>query len=125
MKSTCEEVLPLLLKIYFWIFSVGWLLSSVFELTRGRVLIWGVLDLGISALGILGLFGYLYQKHFFSQIFWKFYLPVVILWDIVGITVVQPAMVKQEFNLISLFGFVFVLPLYYGLYRYAFKSEWS
>ena len=55
----------------------------IFEVTDGEPSdILDYLDYLFWATALLGVFGYCYEKKIASKIFWKVYLPAIIIWDI-------------------------------------------
>src|SRR3989338_770984 len=71
----------LLWKIYFWflLMIVGFLFGGF--LGQGLDMI-KALDFPISPVSPAGLFGYAYQKSIGVSLFWKAWLPVVMVWDL-------------------------------------------
>ncbi len=82
--------------------------------------IFNFIDLIISSISWLGLFCFAYQLKLFTPIFWKDVLLAIVIWDIYYNIWVLPK--SEEFNKAELVAsLIMLLPLYYGLYLYAFK----
>jgi hypothetical protein len=114
-------------KIYFWflLVVVGFLFGGF--LVQGLDMI-RLLDFPISLASLAGLYGFAYQKSIGASLFWKAWLPVVILWDL-----------TTNFLWNGIFGFhgldwveaVAVIAVFYGfftaeyvaLFLYGYRSE--
>lgn len=114
-------------KIYFWflLVVVGFLFGGF--LVQGLDMI-KLLDFPISLASLAGLYGFAYQKGIGVSLFWKAWLPVVILWDL-----------TTNFFWSGVFGFhgldwvetVAVVGVFYGiftaeyvaLFLYGYRSE--
>ncbi len=108
----------MLWKIYFWVFIVILILGYFSE---GFIGIWDAVDLVITSGALAGLFLYGYKKKLFNASFWKAYFPIFIVWDFSYNLVIEPRARGVNFEIISLIGFLFVIPIYIALYLYAFK----
>ncbi len=73
-------------------------------------------NLMIYALVVQGVYGYAYNRHFYSREFWLLFFPVAVMWDAFDISR-QLHRVQQAINFLILFGPLLVLQ-YYALYRY-------
>ena len=81
------------------------------------------IDIAVSILTWVGLFGFITQTQILSSGFWKAVFFGAILWDIIF-----SLMLKRHFDesegggtvAAMIFGFVLLAPLYYALFQYAF-----
>ena len=118
-------------KIYFWLLALALLALNGVAVKRGFN-IRDALDVPIALIALTGVFGFVYQRSFFTSIFWKAWLPVIILWDIFanffwgGIGEMQDFTWQETVAVIAVFYIAF-LPGYVALYLYGFRSQkiWS
>ena len=119
-------------KAYFWFLSFLNLVLAIFLLydpegyeasARDYV------DLVVSTTGLVGLFGYCYQKRIAVRNFWKALFPIMMASDAFQISVENWSDPGGLNAIIIGIGvlLVLVLPLYIAIYRYGFKDEnlWS
>ncbi|HWO76159.1 MAG TPA: hypothetical protein VNM69_09745 [Bacillus sp. (in: firmicutes)] len=103
--------------------AVGYLLKGKYKTTLAKV------DFIISIITWLGLFGYVTDTSMLTPLFWKFVFFGGLLWDFIygvflndyyGEEIDQdiPVFVRHIITVIILV--IFIGPLYYGLYQYAF-----
>ena len=125
----------------------GWIWKLYFLfLLAGSVLTYGyygvawfqlvdAVDLVPMTLGLLGMFGYIYQRPLLSRVFWRVYLPIQCAWDVVYLFVFDlhfgwacqiPGEAPPTIAALII-GLVGVFPLYLALFRYAFMAHdvWS
>lgn len=105
----------MLFKIYLWLFVLIYIVGVVFDPTKGNHAVWTIIDMVVSGFGLLGLYGYLYNRLFFNKLTWRAIFVLMIAIDIFSATILN------RFQLMNLFGFIPILPAYYGLYKYADK----
>lgn len=105
----------LLFKIYLWLFLLIYIVGVVFDPTNGNHAVWTIIDMVVSGFGLLGLYGYLYNRLFFNKLTWRAIFVLIIVIDLFSATILN------RFQLMNLFGFIPILPAYYGLYKYADK----
>lgn len=118
-------------KIYFWFLLV------VVGLLFGASLVLGldmikILDSPVSLIALAGLFGFAYQKTIGGSIFWKVWLPFVVVWDIFvnflwnGVSGLYDLSTLEIAFVIAIFYLLF-LGEYVALYLYGFCSPkiWS
>lgn len=128
---------PRLWKIYFWfllIISIG---AFIFQ---GIARNWDIADLLISAIAILGLYAFCWNKKILNQMFWKTFFLANIVWMIALTYIIPPSqqlieklpekemmVFQQNIFLFSTIGLIIslilLLPLFVALYSYGFKSE--
>jgi hypothetical protein len=109
-------------KIYFWfMFVVGYLLGYPL-LFKEEGFSWiYIVDLMITTISIPGLYCFVFEKRWLKAIFWKSYFVLIIIWDVLLNFFIEPNM-KADYSLIDTsFGLVIAIPLYVGIYCYAFK----
>jgi hypothetical protein len=134
-----NEVLPLRKKtgwkIFFWIFMPLACLSfwsvivdaeSSYIDKLGEVIVYSLIG--------LGLFGFAYNKKIFTMLFWRYFIPFAIGWDIYTLVSQDWAVFSENemavyivigMTLIGLGTMLFFQ--YFGLYKYAYQSRevWS
>ncbi len=120
-------------KLYFLLLATGIPLSLL-----GDGLAWmqglDLIDVGVTATGLAGLFGYAFRRRLASLAFWRRWLPVQIGWDMLLVLVFEPLGLAQQTpgsEISSGFEWTIaaalVLPFYLALFRYGFRSPeiWS
>ncbi|MFC7370848.1 hypothetical protein ACFQPF_04100 [Fictibacillus iocasae] len=121
---------------FLWIVYLGFLATSVIAfLIQGKYnTIRTKADFLVSVITWVGLFGYVTETPFLTPLVWKAVFVFAILWDITFTFIFgdyeygyaekgksKPYGRKEMLPLWSkLFGISLILPLYYGLYQYAF-----
>jgi hypothetical protein len=106
-------------KIYF-ILLVAFLFYG-YQLLAGQLNAWYYIDLLISLLSLVGLFGLAWKQRFFSAHFWKTYFTIYLMWELVFNLIIDPYVNKTELGFSIILGFAMFLPLYASLYIYGFK----
>lgn len=114
-------------KIYFCILLVLTIPSYILEIPAFRI--WEVIDLPVTAISLIGLFAFSWQKKLFTQNTWKALFALVIFWDIFyhfflpipeEILKDLPAMPQYA---LAIFTLLPVVPLFWALFIYAFKQQ--
>ncbi|OGW26198.1 MAG: hypothetical protein A2X59_03110 [Nitrospirae bacterium GWC2_42_7] len=106
-------------KIYFWLLTILLIIGSI---TDGFSSYWDIVGLPLDICAFVGFFSYAYRKKIFNKIFWKSFLPIYIIWDVTYNLVIYPKYSEEPVEIIYiLIGYIFIVPLYIALYRYAFK----
>lgn len=121
----------ILWKIYFWLLALALLALNAAAVKRGFS-VRDAVDVPISLVGLTGVYGFAYQKSMLTSIFWRVFLPVIILWDIFanffwgGMGEIQVLTWLETVAVIVVFYIVF-LPGYVALYLYGFGAQkiWS
>ena len=117
-------------RIYFWVLAALYGFGVLFVFGAGPTAI-DLVDVLISALALTGLYGYVFQKRVFSRDFWTKW-PLFPAWDFLynvvltgilglGIQPDEDVSGGEQFWL-TLVLFLFLLPLYLALFRYATRS---
>ena len=106
-------------KVYF-ILLIAFLIYS-YRLLTGQLNAWYYVDLLISVLSLVGLFGLAWKQRFFNANFWKVYFGVYIVWVLAFNLLIGPYINRVPVDATILIGFALLLPLYASLYLYAFK----
>jgi len=107
----------LLWKIYLWVMVI---LLVITYIKLGLKSVYNVVDLLISSIAWLGFFCFVYDIELFTPTFWKDVFFALIAWDIFyNIWILHKKVKVTKFELAA--SFIMLLPLYYGLYSYAFK----
>ena len=116
--------------ILWKLYAVLILISTILVAANKSLSIEHIIPHIIQFIGILGLFGYAFSKPFGSLLFWRIYTVFVI--TIMGLAIIY--MLNVYFSDPSFYGsgvvfvaLLFVLPNYYALWAYSFKSHslWS
>lgn len=119
MKNSTKSILW---KIYFWIT----LLNFFTYLCLGFSRFWEIVDFIIFAVALIGLFAFIWEKIIFPRLFWKINFFTHILWNMFYLYFLPfPEQIKEiteasQFT-ISTTSVIYYIPLFYGLYFYAFK----
>ncbi len=108
----------------------AWLLGTLFFVTRisdpefSELSDIGIIREIITIVLILGTFCYAYQKFILTQNFWKFFLVVAAIDELLGLF---ETFENNEFNASFVFFLVIVysliIPAFIALYRYAFEAD--
>lgn len=117
-------------KIFCWILlslQCLFIYSNLFDVTS---IGWQeVVDCFIYIFVISGVFGLAYQKKIFVIQFWRYFIPVVFIWDTSYTTMqfFEPDMdeiSRISFAITLLFLLPFIFFQYLALYKYAFQSAY-
>jgi hypothetical protein len=114
-------------KIYFIILSFL-LLIAYFDIISKGSTFFDYLDIIISLIALLGLFGYSFRKQIFEMRLWQTWLFVIVNWDILYNLVLTHTLGVAQNNIklgfieyiISVF---MVLPEYIALYLYGLNRQ--
>ena len=114
-------------KIYFLVFIIL-LIPSYFIIFTGQPTPFDLLDLILSSISVIGLFGFAFHKKLFTQKFWQFWVIVFLVWDIsynlIFSKLLGLAQKIEGVGMLELIiGFIFVIPIYFALFRYGYKSN--
>ena len=80
------------------------------------------LDLCISAPSLYVLQLHIWDKKLFNPRLWKIYAFSLCAWDLVLNVFIGPVATGEAFDLSDLIGMMILLPLYFGVFRYAFRK---
>lgn len=107
-------------KIYTWILAAC-LAVAYYDIFSETAKIPDFLDIPISLVALVGLFGYAYNKKIGKRRFWQFWLLLLIPWDILYnfFLAKHPDVPK----ILVVVGIVLFLPEYIALYRYSFTRR--
>ncbi len=117
-------------KIYFWVlavlFPVGLLSLAVLDMTFQPV---DLIDLAVSLVGMVGLFGYAHGRAIGAQRFWAAWLPAQLLWDaLVALVLIPQGLAylvpgsEPTTALVNPQGVVPAIPLYIKLFLHWSRS---
>lgn len=82
------------------------------------------LDVPISVVALVGLYGYAFKKRIGNDNFWKMWFFVIVLWDAFYNLVLPEWAVFQPVDLVAiLIGYGIIVPGYLALYLYGFRSQ--
>jgi len=109
--------LTLLWKIYFWIFSFV-IIISIFFINSGSKHEWIMVSLDI--VGLIGLFGFAYQKRILSNIFWRGWWVAAVANEILFIATSG----KNFISVTSVITLILIFPMYVALFIYAFGCKY-
>ncbi len=117
-------------KIYFWVLLTLQCLFIYGNLFDVESIGWQeTVDCVIYVFVLSGIFGLAYQKKIFLNLFWRFFIPVVFLWDLfyTAMQFLEPDMdvaSQISFAVILVFFLPFIFFQYLALYKYAFQSAY-
>ena len=108
-------------KIYFWFILFLLVISYIPIFIKREAVLLHIWDLVVSVPSLAGLFCFAYKKIWLPASFWKIYFFVIVVWDLVFNLVITPKIDAHYTVLDAALGFGIMLPLYIGLYLYAYK----
>ena len=117
-------------KIYLWALVILILLGYPQMLCSGPT-VWEIVDMLVTPLAIVGLYGYAYKKQIIHQSLWKVWVFVVILWDVaynvvlsglLGVTLYGHLFEEMSLPCIAL-NWTVIAPTYVALYLYGYRSD--
>jgi len=116
------------IKIYLWIVGALLLTMLAFELTDDEPSdLTDYLDYIFWIIALMGVWGYCYSKKIFTNLFWKYYLPFIVLWDffIIFIEVSdEPELQDPAFLVFLLLIYLIILiPEYTAIYLYGYTIK--
>jgi hypothetical protein len=83
-----------------------------------------LLDLYVSIFSLVALYGFCYNKKILFKDFWKIsFFMCVITEGINGYIQMSKNFKFVTLIMVLIFGSIFVLPIYYAFYQYAFKKN--
>ena len=102
----------------FWkIYSIGWLVLYWTHVHRpANAFAW--VGMVVSALGFVALLGYAFRRGFFHRRFWQGVFWALLAWEVYG----HLAGERNSF-LVQAFTFLWLLPAFVGVFRYAYSSS--
>jgi len=109
-------------RIYF-VLVVGLEVFSAFDMKTFRV--WEGIDIPITLLSFVGLFGFAWKKAIFKPLFWKNFLIILTIWNLLYLFVIPvPAQYTTTVSqtVIGTTFFIIFSPLLIALYFYAFPK---
>jgi hypothetical protein len=115
-------------KIYFWVLTVLLVVLYVLTLSSSDVAVYYYLDVPVSVLGLVGLYGYAFKKRLVHANFWKVWFIIVVLWDIFfNLVLPARALIEMQDIIVLVICGAIIIPEYVALYLYGFRSRalWS
>ncbi|MGA4719722.1 hypothetical protein [Fictibacillus nanhaiensis] len=111
------------MKIYFWCFL---LISTYNFLWIDMSNFRDLMNLIITVVGLLGIYGYVYKKEIFRKIFWKIFFVFDLLYTMGFMLLVSREKYMRfhsndEIIFASLVVLIFLFVYFRTLYKYAFK----
>jgi len=109
-------------KIYFiLIFMLSFL--SILDQNISEIKIYEFIDILISLVGIIGLFGFVFSHPILFQTFWKLVFIIFLFWDIIISMLYFDEIFNESGFLLKIFFFILIVPEYVALYLYGYKSK--
>ncbi len=106
-------------KIYSWVLAAI-LGLAYFTILLGTVTAPKIIDIPISLVALVGLFGYAYKKKIGTKLFWQIWLILLILWDILyNFFLMRYPDIP---NGLVAAGILIFLPEYIALYNYSLSQ---
>jgi len=103
-------------KIYLWLAVITYAGITVYTGLRASPSLW--VEVAVTLVAFIGLYGYAYSRRIGKALFWKAWLFVLICWDLVSALVYVKMM-----SILMLVPFLwFFVPLCMALYTYGFRS---
>lgn len=129
MTAKWKKAVDLFWRIYFFVYVI-FLILGMFSVVFGKNL-WAcsiqikIIDFIFCMVNIIGLFAYTYEKNIFKPVFWKIFLPVLIIWHAYLNVFVMPVTTIGNRTVLEFIitDLSIHAPLYIGLFLYAFKSK--
>jgi hypothetical protein len=81
-----------------------------------------VLDYAVTAVGMIGLFGYAYRRALWKRRIWMSWAALFPIWDVVMGALVYPRQNGTEVRMGYFVAMLMILPQYWALIRYAYRS---
>lgn len=123
-KLKIKGVVYMLWRIYFFVYSAGILISVGSNIIEGKMDYANIVDTLFCIIGFIAFFNFVFTKRkAFIEFFWKLFFFIVITWDILFSFVIFPANYEGRYYYAVAIDFLFLIPLYYSYYYYAFKMK--
>jgi hypothetical protein len=81
-----------------------------------------ILDAALSIPALVALHLHIWDKRFLPTTFWKPYAFVFLAWEFLRNLLLEPVLSGKPFDPVILVVPVLLLPLYIGIFRYAFRT---
>jgi hypothetical protein len=113
------------LKLYAYVLALLQTGGLVFTLPKLSVA--EVFDYAVTAVGMVGLFGYVYRRPLWDRRIWMLWGALLPVWDVVMAGWIYPRLDGTEVRTDYLLVLLLALPLYVALIHYAYRSRelWS
>ena len=98
--------------------AISFMLTVKYSVDSNDIDWLGLLQLITWLIALISIYGYCYQKKIFIPIFWKIYLPALIIFDIYGHIASYD---QYSFN-VSYVAMIIQFFQYIGQYLYAYKT---
>lgn len=92
-----------------------------FQYANPFVIPFTVLDFCISLPGLIAMHLHIWDKQLFHPAVWKIYAFVMLAWDLSFNIFIEPRITNEPFALSSMIGMCVLIPLYFAVFRYAFR----
>jgi hypothetical protein len=110
--------------LYAWPISLMLLASDAFaglSYSGTTVIIFAFLDLCISFPSLVAMHLNIWDKKLFNPMWWRIYAFLSCTWDLFFNTLIMPKITGESFGRNEIIGLVILLPLYFAVFRYAFR----
>jgi len=119
---------PLAWKFYFWVILAFDMVSFVIPYERR---IWEIAETGFFVVALCGLFGFCWERKIIAKLFWQLFFAAFLCWILVYFTFGRSQAIQSSLSAVPLPTLVIVIiavvvlhvPLFWGLFLYAFKSK--
>lgn len=103
-------------KVYLWLAVITYAGVTMYTGLRASLSLW--VEVAVTLVAFIGLYGYAFSKPIGKALFWRAWLLVLICWDLVSALV----HVKMLNILMAVPFLWFFIPLCVALYGYGFRS---
>lgn len=112
----------MLWKIYLWFITLFTFYMYIPGIpnTKPPLRYWIVVDFLMSIGALFGFFLFSYKIKLLTANFWKIYLILFIIWEFGYNIFIEPAVKRKFFKLFNIVGIIFIVPVYFALFLYAF-----
>ena len=122
-KCRGDDMRRIIWNIYAWPITLFLIIVSAAGLVSRFDLLM-VLDLAISLPSLVALHLHIWDRRFLPATLWKVYAFIFFLWDWLFELLLKPILWSKPFDASLLVFLLILLPLYIGVFRYAYRN-WS
>ena len=108
-------------KIYFWPICVLLVADTIERFIIEEFNLFLMVDQLFGILALVGMFGYIYNRRFISKGFWMVFLPLMIGWEVIYDTFINPPAIEFEPIIMALI-LLFAIPVFILLFLYGYRS---
>ena len=125
LKST--KIYKFVYKAYFWVLVILLIPSILLARESNTFYIYLIIDFTVSIVSLIGLYGYVFQKHIFRPITWKIWLFIFVCWEVFYFYLTMMTVNIENpvgIYIVSCIMFLtLMLPLFIAIYLYGYKSD--